>query len=240
MCPNIQALANHIKFDKCGYGVGAQQAADKEIAAITRRARKRSRRDLENDDSVAPGVTQEAVPAPLPQPQAAMIQQPHIPYTPPQPQQAAIPPQPQQAGQYQSIHQPNNMPYASPLNPVRRARLQQQQIHNYHQGRTSPAIGTNLLLQPTSCSSITRNNVDAQHSNQQHATNTESTPPTPATTTRLTQEQHKYIDNLVGRWIILQNHEFDLVEEPEFIKLINYLWPAYEVPGRKTVCNRLL
>ena len=65
-------------------------------------------------------------------------------------------------------------------------------------------------------------------------------PPSTGTTAPIDQQQCKRLDFLLSKWILVNSHEFDIVEEPEFIELISALQPQYKLPSRKVIGNSLL
>ena len=65
--------------------------------------------------------------------------------------------------------------------------------------------------------------------------------PEPASSVQFVQpRQCEYIEALICEWIMFNHHEFNIVEQPEFKKLLKYLLPAYEAPGREVIGGRLM
>ena len=56
----------------------------------------------------------------------------------------------------------------------------------------------------------------------------------------ITREQCNELDKRVARFVILGNHEFDIVEEQEFRDLMQYAVPGWKPMGRKLISDRLV
>ena len=80
-----------------------------------------------------------------------------------------------------------------------------------------------------------------QVNNDGYSSDSDEWTPEPVSTLQfIDQTQWKYIDRLISEWVILNNHEFSITEEPEFKKLMKYILPAYETCGREMIRGRLM
>lgn len=57
---------------------------------------------------------------------------------------------------------------------------------------------------------------------------------------RISRTDCKVLDAKLAKFVILGNHEFDVVEEPAFVSFAKGLCPGYDPPSRKVIGGRLL
>ena len=123
-----------------------------------------------------------------------------------------------------------NLPYISPINTQQQNININRQRQQYIQNMQSPPL-PNTTVPAT----------QAMEANDGYDSPMTGSPPPPVgPMTSISRPQHDWIDKLLERWVILNNHEFDIVEEQEFKDLLKYLCPAYQIPGRSMTGGRLL